>query len=55
MAAILENITSIVGAAVGWMGTAGTAIVGNPLALTFILLPLMGAGIGLFSRIIHLN
>lgn len=55
MAAIIADITSIVSAAVGWMAEAGTAIVGNPLALTFILLPLMGAGIGLFRRIINLN
>ena len=55
MAAIISNITDIITAAVGWMGTAGTAIVNNDLALLFILLPLMGAGIGLFRRIIHLN
>lgn len=55
MAALISNITDIVTAAVGWMGTAGTAIVDNPLALLFILLPLMGAGIGLFRRIINLN
>lgn len=55
MAAIIANITSIVTAAVGWMQTAGTAIASNNLALLFILLPLMGAGIGLFRRIINLN
>lgn len=55
VATILTSIGSIVTAAVGWMQTAGTAIAANPLALTFILLPLMGAGIGLFGRIINLN
>lgn len=55
VATILGSIGSIVTEAVGWMQTAGAAIAANPLALTFILLPLMGAGIGLFSRIIHLN
>ena len=55
MASILTDIGSIVTAAVGWMQTAATAITGNPLALTFILLPLMGVGIGLFKRIINLN
>lgn len=55
VATILTSIGSIVTAAVGWMQTAGTAIAANPLALTFILLPLMGAGIGLFKRIINLN
>ena len=52
---LLSNISSIVTAAVGWMQTAATAITGNALALLFILLPLMGVGIGLFKRIINLN
>lgn len=55
MATYLSNIGDIVTAAVGWMGDAADAIVANPLALLFILLPLMGAGIGLFKRIINLN
>ena len=55
MSDILTDIGSIVTAAVTWMGTAATAITGNPLALTFILLPLMGVGIGLFKRISNLN
>lgn len=55
IATLLTSIGSIVTAAVGWMQQAGTAIAANPLALLFILLPLMGAGIGLFRRIIHLN
>ena len=55
IASLLTSIGSIVTAAVGWMQSAGSAIAANPLALLFILLPLMGAGIGLFKRIINLN
>ena len=55
MSALLTDISSIVTAAVGWMGTAATAIASNDIALLFILLPLMGTGIGLFKRIINLN
>lgn len=55
MATYLTAIGDIVNAAVGWMGDAATAITGNPLALLFILLPLMGVGIGMFKRIINLN
>lgn len=55
IASLLTNIGSIVTSAVSWMQTAGSAIAANPLALLFILLPLMGAGIGLFKRIINLN
>lgn len=55
IATLLQSIGSIVTAAVDWMGSAATAIAGNPLALLFILLPLMGVGIGLFRRILNLN
>lgn len=55
IASLLTNISSIVTSAVSWMTSAGTAIASNNLALLFILLPMMGAGIGLFRRIIHLN
>lgn len=55
MATYIGYISDIVTAAVGWMGTAASAIVANPLALLFVLLPLMGAGIGLFRRILNLN
>lgn len=55
IASLLSSISSIVTAAVGWMGTAATAIASNSIALLFILLPLMGVGIGLFKRIINLN
>lgn len=55
IATLLTSISSIVTAAVGWMQTAATAITANPLALLFILLPMLGVGISLFGRIIHLN
>lgn len=55
IATLLTSIGSIVTAAVSWMQSAATAISGNPLALMFILLPLMGVGIGLFRRILNLN
>lgn len=55
MATYLGYISDIVTEAVGWMETTATAISSNSLALLFILLPLMGAGIGLFKRILSLN
>ena len=55
MSTYIGYIGDIVTAAVGWMGDAADASVANPLALLFILLPLMGAGIGMFKRIINLN
>lgn len=55
MAAILTAITSMVTAAVGWMGSfLGTITTsGNEILLLFVLLPIVGLGIGLVRRMIH--
>lgn len=55
LASLLTDIGSIVTASVSWLQTAATAIASNPIALLFILLPMLGVGISLFGRIIHLN
>lgn len=64
MAAILAAVGDIVTAAVSWIGTylsfivktvsvgdGGETALANPLLLLFILLPLVGLGIGLLKRL----
>lgn len=61
MAAILTTITAIVTAALGWVGdfaglvtkqtVAGTF--DYPILILFIVLPLVGLGIGLFKRLMN--
>ena len=55
MAAILTAVTSIVTASVGWMGSfLGTITsAGNEILLLFVLIPLVGLGIGLVKRLLH--
>lgn len=55
MASILSSVTSVVTAAIGWMGSVVTSInaSGNELLLLFTVLPLVGLGIGFFKRIIN--
>lgn len=54
MSAILSNVSSIVTAAIGWMGDFVTAITatGNELLLLFVIVPFVGLGIGLLKRLI---
>ena len=51
---ILGNVTSIVTSAIDWMGDFATFVTGNPLVLVFVLIPLVGLGIGLFRRLLSL-
>lgn len=52
MSAILANVTEIVTSGVSWMGQIVTFITENPLVLMFVLLGLIGTGIGLVQRLI---
>lgn len=53
MEALLTAITSIFTAAIGWVGTVATTIVDEPLLLMFCVIPLVGLGVGLFRRLLH--
>ena len=37
----------------GWAATVGTKIVETPLLLMFVIIPLVGLGVGLFKRLIN--
>ena len=55
MAAILTSIGLLVTAAVGWMGNflATITATGNEILLLFVLLPIVGLGVGLVKRMIR--
>lgn len=63
MAAILSAVGDIFAAAIGWVGDVAELItkqtvVGtfdNPIIIIFIVLPLVGLGVGLFRRLINVN
>lgn len=54
MATILENITSVVTSAISWVTSFVDLITGQPLLLLFVIVALVGLGVGLISRLIHL-
>lgn len=52
MSTIITDITSIVTAAMGWVGQAVTVITANPLLELAVVLPFVGLGIGLLKRLL---
>lgn len=55
MATILSNIGSVVTSAVSWMSGFVSAIADRPLLLLFMIIPLVGLGVGLLRRLINVN
>lgn len=55
MTALLANVTSVVTSAVGWMGSYLSTITasGNEVLLLFTVIPLVGVGVGLVRRMLH--
>lgn len=51
---ITTAVTTVFTAAMGWAGQVGTAIVASPLLSTFVIIPLVGLGIGIFRRLLNL-
>lgn len=54
LSSILTDIGSIVTSAVSWMGSIVTFITSNPLVLMFVVLSVVGLGIGLLRRVLGL-
>lgn len=55
METILTTVTDIVTAAVGWVGQYVTLVTENPIILVYTLLPFVGLGVGLLSRLFRVN
>lgn len=54
MEALIQSVTDIFTAAIGWAGAVGNTIVNTPILLMFVVLPLVGLGIGIFKRLLHM-
>lgn len=52
---MLTNIGSLVTSAVGWMGSFLATITksGNEMLFVFVAIPIVGVGIGLVKRMLH--
>lgn len=54
MTAILDAITAIFTSAMGWAATVSNTVVSTPILLVFVVIPLVGLGIGIFRRLLNL-
>jgi len=62
MAVILDAVTAVVNASIGWMGqflgvitaTTSEGALANPILLLFVIIPLVGLGIGLLKRLMRI-
>lgn len=55
VATLVGNAGDIVTAALGWVGSTVSTVTSNPLILLFVILPLVGLGVGLFRRLINVQ
>lgn len=54
LADILGFVTDLVSAAVGWVSQYIQVITDNPLLLMFVIMSVVGLGVGLLARLIRL-
>lgn len=54
MESLIASVTTIFEAAIGWAGSVGQTVVSTPILLMFVVLPLVGLGVGLFKRLLHI-
>lgn len=58
MTALMGNVSSFIGSAVGWMGEFLEEVTSDEsgILVTFVVaVPLVGLGIGLFKRLVHVR
>lgn len=54
MASLIESITSVFTAAIGWVGTVADTVAGEPLLLIGVIIGFVGLGVGLFRRLLNI-
>lgn len=54
LSTILSDVSSVVTQALTWAGSVVTFIQSNPIVMIFVLVPLIGLGIGMVKRMISL-
>jgi len=55
MAQVISTVTQVVTAAIEWTTSFGQMIVETPILLVFVVIPLVGLGIGIFRRLINIK
>lgn len=51
---IISSVGDIFTGALTWASEVGSTIVETPILMMFVILPLVGLGIGIFKRMLHM-
>ena len=54
IATLVGNVGDIFTGAMSWAASVGSTIVSTPLLLMFVVIPLVGLGVGLFKRLLNM-
>lgn len=55
MATIIQYVTSLVTAAIGWLGQFSDAVLSHPILLLGVITSFVGLGVGLMKRLMNLH
>lgn len=55
VSSLVSDVGTIFTGAMTWAGDVGDAIAGNPLLLMFVLVPIVGLGVGIFRRMLGIR
>lgn len=55
LADVISNLTSVFTAIIGWAGSVGETIVSTPILLVVVSVPIVGAGVGFFRRLLRIR
>ena len=53
ISSIVGNVGDIFTAAMSWAAEVGSTVVETPILLMFVIIPLVGLGVGLFKRLLN--
>lgn len=54
IATLIGNVGEIFTGAMSWAAEVGSTIVETPILLMFVIIPLVGLGVGLFKRLLNM-
>lgn len=55
MSSVLSPASIVFEGVIGMIPTVSTTIMGNPLLLLMVIIPVIGLGVGLFRRLLNVN
>lgn len=55
LSSLITDLGSVFTGVMGWAGTVGTTVTSTPILMVGVSIPLVGAGIGFFRRLLRMR